>query len=313
MLIGPSSSAVVAVRGGDRRTYLHDVTTQRFDDVVAGDVRSALVLDVHGAPLAAFELLAADDEDRLVVPTAAVDHVLEVLARRTFLADARFERVDDRVVSLRGDDVDDLLRAAGFAVEPGTWVDLDGAAIARHGFGAELLGGDERVSHVIAGLVASGADEVDAATLADARVAGGEPEVGREIVGPHLPEELGLLPTHVHLAKGCYPGQEAVARMWMLGRPRRRLASVAWSGGILPGRELGEGRQRVVVTATSAQGRGLAFVPADASPGDRYGDEGDEIVVLAFVGGDTPPPGHDPAVARRRDRKTTGGRQARKP
>lgn len=308
VLIGPRPATVVVLRGDDRHQYLHDVTTQRFDDVAAGDLRSTLVLDPHGSPLAAFEVLVGADEDHLLVPESAYGHVMQVLARRTFLADARFEDADDAVIALRGDDLDEMLAPLG-STAIGTWTTLDGVRVARHEFGADLVGAPEDLDRVVERLEELGASRVDAAGIADAMVAAGEPQMGREIVAPHLPEELGLLPTHVHLAKGCYPGQEAVARMWMLGRPRRRLARVELAGTVQAGREIGTGRQKITVTATTAAApRGLAFVPADAAVGDRFADGDDAVVVVEFVGGDSVPPGHDPAVVRRRDRKPTAGR-----
>jgi folate-binding protein YgfZ len=116
----------------------------------------------------------------------------------------------------------------------------------------------------------------------------GVPAWGSEVVAPHLPEEVGLLPTHVHLAKGCYPGQEAVARMWMLGRPRRRLAVVtaatarSRSAG-RPGRAQGGHRHLGVPR------RGAGAFAATPPGGDaRRGGP--------LVGDDAHPPGHDPAV-----------------
>ncbi|MFP4234428.1 MAG: tRNA-modifying protein YgfZ [Nitriliruptoraceae bacterium] len=144
--------------------------------------------------------------------------------------------------------------------------------------------------------------------LEDARIRAGEPAWGRELAAPHLPEELGLLPTHVHLAKGCYPGQEAVARMWMLGRPRRQLAVVTPTGPVTPGWTAGTGRERVEVTSLTADGStALAFVPASAAAGDRYGTEEEgAIEVVRVVGAEQVVPGHDPAMVRRRDRGATG-------
>ena len=156
-------------------------------------------------------------------------------------------------------------------------------------------------------LTAAGVEPADQTALEDWRIRAGIARWGREIVSGHLPEELGLLPTHVHLDKGCYPGQEAVARMWMLGRPRRRLAVVDVRGGAEPGWEAGEGRQRVTLTSITSDGAtGLAFVPPDTDEGGAF-TEGDVTVVVERVVGDTlDVPGHDPSVTRRRDRRGAG-------
>jgi tRNA-modifying protein YgfZ len=58
------------------------------------------------------------------------------------------------------------------------------------------------------------------------RVANGLPRAGRELTDDVLAEEAGLLGSHVHLDKGCYPGQETVARVHNLGQVQRRLAGL---------------------------------------------------------------------------------------
>jgi tRNA-modifying protein YgfZ len=172
--------------------------------------------------------------------------------------------------------------------------------------GALLLAGPAlEVADLERRLLAAGVPPGDAASLDTWRVVTGRPAWGREVAPPHLPEELGLLPTHVHLAKGCYPGQEAVARMWMLGRPRRRLAAVAVvEGGATPGRISGDGRDAVEVTAVTADATAaLAFVPGAAQVGHRVGTPGDLVLEVRRVIGDDPvPPGHDTRMRRRRDR-----------
>jgi folate-binding protein YgfZ len=57
-------------------------------------------------------------------------------------------------------------------------------------------------------------------------VAGGLPRAGQELTDDVLAEEAGLLGSHVHLDKGCYPGQETVARVHNLGQVQRRLAGL---------------------------------------------------------------------------------------
>jgi hypothetical protein len=89
----------------------------------------------------------------------------------------------------------------------------------------------------------------------------------------------------------------------MLGRPRRRLAFVDTDGTIESGTELGEGRLAVTVTSVHPDGdRALAFVPGDATPGDEVASE-PSVTVRELIGDDAPP-GHDPAVRRRRDART---------
>ena len=288
---------VIEVTGSDRLDHLDKVTSQRLDDVRPGEVRGALILDPHGAPLAMFWIVVHAERLALLAPPAAARHLLDVTAKRTFLADVQFAPVDTPVHALYGPDVDRVLRGAGVAgLTVGSWRPVVDGLVVRHAFGVQLIGADLAETF-------GARDDVtvsDTAGLAAARVVAGEPVFGREVVAPHLPEEAGVLPTHVHLDKGCYPGQEAVARMWVLGRPRRRLVRArVLTGTVAPGWTSGEGRDRVEVTAVSGDAV-LAHAPSSTAVGDVLGDT-ERLEVVALVGAQDPP-GTNPAVTRRRDK-----------
>jgi len=284
----------VTVRGADRARHLEDVTTQHVTGLEVGDVAQALHLDAHGLPLAAVDLVVEDEAILLVAPDGSVaGFVVDVLGSRTFLADATYVAGDEVVVAVRGDDVTPMSAAsvAGEGVR---------AVVARPG-GADLVVDTRALDTVRAALAAAGIADGTRDDLEDDRITRGVPAWGREVVAPHLPEEMGLLPSHVHLAKGCYPGQEAVARMWMLGRPRRRLAVVSLEQVVPVGWSAGEGRDALTVTSVRSDGRAaLAFVPAGAAVGDEHADG--SVRVVAIVGDGVMPPGADPRTTRRRDR-----------
>jgi len=297
----------IDVTGADRSRYLEDVTTQHLVEVPVTHVRGALVLDPHGAPNAMFDVVVLGDRLVLLVPDQGVrELVMDVLAARTFLLDARFTPRDDQVVSVRGDDAAEVVARAGLTVVDGRCRLAGDILIVSRAGGVDLSGPPAAVEDAVAALQDAGARSGGAEELDAWRIAAGVPAWGREVAPPHLPEELGLLPTHVHLAKGCYPGQEAVARMWMLGRPRRRLAVVGLDGAVAPGWRTGSGREAVEVTSVAPGGqRGLAFVPAAASAGAVFGGADDQeprVTVERVVGDDPAPPGHDPAIVRRRDK-----------
>lgn len=303
--LGPTALDVVEVTGRDRLDYLEAVTTQHVVDLSPGEVRGAMHLDAHGAPVAVFEIVAEEERSLLLVPRPLTETVIEVLGGRTFLSDARFRRLDDAEVrAIRGDGVADLVAAQGLAAEPGTARSAAAVLVVGRTNGVDLVGDPAALDEVAAVLAGAGVAEGTAAEVRAADVAAGVPAWDSEIRPPHLPEELGLLSSHVHLAKGCYPGQEAVARMWMLGRPRRALAAVEVDEGVAPGWVTGAGKRRVEVTSVAA-GLGLAFVPADATAGESFvGDDGATVRVRTLVGAGSEVPGHDPAMTRRRDRRT---------
>lgn len=306
-VIVPTSLRRVDVTGDDRVRYLEDVTSQHLVDVPVTHVRGALVLDAHGAPHAMFDVVVLGDRLALLAPGDEVAaYLTDVLGMRTFLLDARFEPIETAAVAVRGADAEAVVRGAGLTVVAGRCrVAGDLLLVHREG-GIDVLGPAAAVDEAVAALLEAGAERGDASDLEAWRIAAGVPGFGTEVVAPHLPEEAGLLPTHVHLGKGCYPGQEAVARMWMLGRPRRRLARVRIvRGEVAPGWTAGTGRRAATVTSVSPHAPlALAYVPGDAAPGTVFEDDAAEagIEVASLVGDDAAPPGHDPAMTRRRDR-----------
>lgn len=302
--VAASPQQRVDVTGADRVDYLENVTTQRLAELAVGDVRGALVLDAHGAPVAMFDVVVLGDRLVLVTPDAEVaSAVVDKLGSRTFLADVRFESTGSQTLAVRGADTESVLAGLGLGFVAGRCRLADDLLIVARDQGADLIGPAEVIDDLQAALVAAGVRSADPGDLERWRVHAGVPAWGREVVHPHLPEEAGLLPTHVHLAKGCYPGQEAVARMWMLGRPRRRLARLAVDGEVVPGWTTGTGRDQVVVTSIAQiDGLALGYVPGTARPGDSYSNDLATVEVAALIGDDPAPPGHDPAVTRRRDR-----------
>lgn len=290
----------IAVTGDDRVSHLDAVTTQRFLGVEPGSVLGWLVLDAKGGPLAMGWALVDEDRIMLLAPPAAADHVLDVLATRTFLADITFTRLDHPIASVGGPDLAAAMAAAGLDHRPDGWEAVgDGdVRVVRHAFGVELVGTADATT------VFPSATTVP---LDDLLVGRGEPRWGHEVVPGRLPEEYGLLATHVHLAKGCYPGQEPIAHMWMLGRPRRRLVLLGPRAD--PGAAHDTGSVDVEVTGRAGE-RGLGWVRPDVEPGTPVGDD---LVVTGAVGAERDIVGWTPAQTRRRDREDATTLPGRRP
>ena len=307
--VATTSTRRVEVTGADRLRYLDDVTSQALGELGTGKTAGSLFLDTHGAPQAMFDVAALADRVALLAPDEEVASTLvDVLGQRTFLLDATFTATDDRVLVLRGAGAQAVAEAANLATRPGTVrpAGTELVVLGRDDGELDVVGPADAVAAMRQTLIEAGARAGDEADLTAWRVAAGVPAWGREVVAPHLPEEAGLLPTHVHLSKGCYPGQEAIARMWMLGRPRRRLAIVwAVAGRLHDGWGSGDGRKATTVTTAAPDGRlALAYVPSGTALGARVeGEDGVDVEVVALVGDDPAPPGHDPATTRRRDQR----------
>jgi folate-binding protein YgfZ len=95
------------------------------------------------------------------------------------------------------------------------------------------------------------------------RIGAGTPRWGREIDDRILPAEAGLTESHVSFTKGCYPGQEPIARLHYRGKANRGLRVLDVEGAPEPGTEV-RFRDKVVGRVTSSvPGRALAYVRAD--------------------------------------------------
>jgi folate-binding protein YgfZ len=302
-VVGPAARTAVWATGTERLTYLDAVLSQRLRDAPVGTATSALELGPHGEPTGVLDLAILDERVLILLPDALADDVFSRLAGRTFMSDAAFAQANElAVLRVRGTDAHVVAAAAALPTPAG--VAVEGPDHVRLGFGhgVDIVATPSALATIQASLCAAGATSVDAVGVDDVEVITGVPRAPEEITRGRLPEEIGILATHVHLTKGCYPGQEAVARMWMLGRPRRRLAVLELGDEVATPGTYGEGRSGVVVTRvaqTPAGAVGLGFVAADAAPGD---EPAPGAIVRSIVGADTPVPGHDPAMTRRRDR-----------
>jgi folate-binding protein YgfZ len=119
-----------------------------------------------------------------------------------------------------------------------------------------VLGGNEVVDERPEG------EEVDDEGLERWRIESGIPKWGREIDERVLPAEAGLTATHVSFTKGCYPGQEPIARQHNRGKLNRRLRALDLDGEAVPEYDaeiLHEGKAVGRITS-AVRGRALGYV-----------------------------------------------------
>ncbi len=187
---------VVAVTGVDRRAYLHSLTTQHFEALGTDQDTVALVLD----------------------PNGRVEHAL-------------YGRDDGETFWAH--------------VEPGTgsglvsWLDsmrfmMRVEVRDESGSMAPVLLPEGRVALVPRAELASRVDGRPAGMWAyeALRIERGEPRFGFDTDYKTIPNEVGWIGTAVHLEKGCYRGQETIARVHNLGRPPRRLVRLLLDGSV---------------------------------------------------------------------------------
>ena len=208
-----SHRGVITVRGPDRLGWLHSLTTQYLEGLSPGQGVTTLVLSPQGHIEHA--LYGVDDGETFWAHTepGAAPSAVAWLDRMRFLM--RVEVTD---------------RTADFAI---VWrsgpESVEGPHVIRSG--PDSLGGHE-IFVPRGELTAALAEASRAGTWAyeARRISTGVPRIGVDSDHRTIPNELGLLGPAVHLEKGCYRGQETVARVHTLGRPPRRLVRLHLDG-----------------------------------------------------------------------------------
>jgi hypothetical protein len=200
-----SHYSVISVSGEDRLKWLHDLTTQFVSDLQPGVWMPGMILDAQGHVEFQFNLVDDGTATFLVLDPGYSEKLVEYLTKMKFML-----RVDVKDVS----DIYAVLRAPGVANEIGGPF----ALVPR----SEL----EEMKQTFGGV----ATQVGTWALDAERVAGHRPRIGFETDHKSIPNELGVLHTAVHMKKGCYRGQETVAKIFNLGNPPRRLVMLHLDG-----------------------------------------------------------------------------------
>ena len=200
-LVDRSHRPVIRVEGPDRLSWLHSLTSQHLEALPPRTWTEALVLSPHGHVEHHLTLVDDGSATWFHVEPGTAQALIDYLQSMRFMLRVEVSDVSTSYAVLS--------RLAG--EEP--VVD-------------ELVARDQLVEHVDgAGLPVVGHGAFEAL-----RVAAGRPRLGFETDHRTIPHEIGWLHVAVHLDKGCYRGQETVARVHNLGRPPRRMVLLHLDG-----------------------------------------------------------------------------------
>ena len=196
---------IVAVSGQDRLKWLHDLTTQFVSDLQPGVWMPNMILDAKGHVEYQFNLVDDGTTTFLVLDPGYSEQLIEYLTKMKFML-----RVDVRDASSEYA----VLRA------PGKPTEIGGP------FALVPRGEVEEMKTTFGGV----ATQAGTWALDAERVAAHRPRIGFETDHKSIPNELGVLNGAVHMKKGCYRGQETVAKIYNLGNPPRRLVLLHLDG-----------------------------------------------------------------------------------
>ncbi len=275
-----SNRGVVTVSGPDRLTWLHSMTTQSLSDLAAWESTESLVLSPKGHIEHALHLVDDGEVTWLSVEPGTAPALVGWLDSMRFMLRVEVADVSDAYAV-----VGEPLRAAGLPGEPPTWVDRWPALVGDTAAYGPVDGhpGQGRSWREVVVPRASLEEFVGDRPLAGLwasealRVAAWRPRLGRETDHRTIPHEVDWLRTAVHLHKGCYRGQETVARVRNLGRPPRRLVFLHLDGS---GHTLPEAGTPLLLAG--AGGRPVGHLTSVA----RHHEDGP--VALALVRRNTP-------------------------
>lgn len=235
-IVDRSHRFVLRITGVERLTWLHTISSQHV--ATLGDGRSAenLDLDLNGRVLHHFVLTELDATVWIDTEAERGPDLLAFLQKMVFWADAQpIEATDHAVLSLLGPRVADLTEALGVAALPGVYevTPLPGGGFLRRmpwptADSFDLVIPRDQLSDLWTRLTAAGATPAGMWAFEALRVAAVRPRIGLDTDERTIPHEahwIGGVAEHgaVHLDKGCYRGQETVARVHNLGKPPRQL------------------------------------------------------------------------------------------
>jgi folate-binding protein YgfZ len=218
-LVDRSHRGVIRITGEDRLSWMHSLSTQSLESLTPGSTAEALILSPNGH--VEHHLILTDDGTQLWahVEPGTVGPLLEFLESMRFMLRVEPADVtrDYAVLTLMGPAAD--RSSEGVA-----------AAAATSSFGIDLIVRRDRLEDTAKGLQERGAMLAGMWAYEALRIAARRPRFGLDTDHRTIPHEVGWIETAVHLNKGCYRGQETVARVHNLGHPPRRLVFLHLDG-----------------------------------------------------------------------------------
>jgi tRNA-modifying protein YgfZ len=279
LLIDRSERGKLALAGAEAKEFLHGQVTNDIERLTPGSGCYAAFLTHKGKMLGDLRVLDTGDELLLDCERVALQDLFNTIRKYKLgrAVELRKRTVERGLLSLIGPDArrlagaDDLPgqehshRAGTIAGAPVRLIATD--------LGVDVLCDAAETERVAAALEAAGAVRAGEDAAEVRRVETGRPRYGVDLDAGVIPQEAGLNERAVSFEKGCYVGQETVARLYFRGKPNRHLRGLRLSGEATHGDvlRLGErevGRLGSVVESPLHGWIALALVRREAAPGD---------------------------------------------
>ena len=304
-LLDRSERGKLALTGAGAVEFLNGQVTNELDDLFPGEGRYAAFLTHKGKMLGDLRILALG-EDSAQPPAELLLDTERVALQALFDMIRRFKvgyevelhkrTLERALLSLIGPGAESIAGARALPANEhaNVHLELDGvsALAVRTVQGIDLMCEAAETQRLAAVLLERGAARVSADAAECLRVESGRPRYGIDMDESTIPQEAGLNERAVSFSKGCYVGQETVARLFYRGKPNRHLRGLRLSVPAATGAELRLG-DRVVgqlgsaVVSPSLGPIALALVRREAEPGSIVGVGSDgttaEVTELPFA------------------------------
>ncbi|TWP43386.1 folate-binding protein YgfZ [Lentzea tibetensis] len=228
-VVDRSHRGIIAVPGDDRLTWLHNLTSQHFTELGDDAGTEALILDAQGR--VEHHMVVAHTNGTVFLDVERVDELLAYLQKMVFWSkvEPRDATAEFALLTLVGPDVADLLTKLDVPVpgKPSAVLPLDSGFVRRMPWpghdAVDLLVPRASLAGWWQRLTDAGARPAGSWAFEALRVESLQPRLGIDTDERTIPHEINLIKRAVHLNKGCYRGQETVAKVHNVGRPPRRM------------------------------------------------------------------------------------------
>jgi len=308
-LLDRSERGKLALTGAGAIEFLNGQVTNELADLAPGEGRYAAFLTHKGKMLGDLRILATGEgvdgapaELQLDTERVALQELFDMIRRFKVGYDVELHKrtVERGLLSLIGPESERVAGMGGAGDASTTLaseehanmpVEIDAiAALAiRTDVGVDLLCDAADTERLREALLARGAQAVSELAAECVRIEHGRPRYGLDIDESTIPQEAGLNERAVSFTKGCYVGQETVARLHYRGKPNRHLRGLRLSAPVAGGAELRLGERTVgcvgsVAVSPTLGPIALALVRREAAPGEtvQVGDVSAQVVELPF-------------------------------
>ncbi|HEX4010041.1 MAG TPA: glycine cleavage T C-terminal barrel domain-containing protein [Solirubrobacteraceae bacterium] len=298
-LVDRSERGKLALTGSEAKSFLQGQVSNDVEALTPGTGCYAAFLTPKGKMLGDVRILDTGEEALLDTERVALQELFNMVRRFSIGYELELHKrtLERGLLSLIGPTSTTIARAVdlGDAEHANAPVSIDGieARAIRTDLGIDLLCDASDTAALTAALQARGAELTSKAVAECVRVECGRPRYGVDLDDSVIPQEADLNQRAVSFAKGCYVGQETVARLFYRGKPNRRLQGLRLSAPAATGAEIRFGDRVVghLGSVAESPSRGwiaLALVRREAPAGSDVSVGGDAVaatvVELPFAG-----------------------------